>query len=152
CPTVAASMPRNSSVRGRVWHTMGAATTRTQIFTTLRAVALGTVFGLAVTSVGVYVYAFLGAANVQHAPEIPWSAVVAAGLLWVYWLWLGGWGPPRRTSAYRERMRRANSIPRNSRWQVLAAGLAGFLFAGSAMTLGFRLSDLPENAIRAPAM
>ena len=33
---------------------------------------------------------------------------------------------------------------------MLAAGLAGAAFAGSAMTFGFRLSDLPPDAFRAP--
>ena len=116
----------------------------------LRAALVGTATGLAVTLVGVHAYAFLGGLNVQHAPDIPWAPAVAAPLLWLFWRYVGGWGWPRQTAEWRRRMRRANPIPRQARGPVLAAGIAGFIFAGSAMTFGFRLSDLPPDAVRPP--
>jgi membrane protease YdiL (CAAX protease family) len=116
----------------------------------LRAVVIGTGTGLAVTLVGVEAYAFLAGANLRQTPDIPWGPAVAAPLLWLYWRWLGGWGWPRSTSQYRRRMRRADPIPRAPRGRIFAAGLAGFVLALSAMTLGFRFSDLPPDALRLP--
>jgi membrane protease YdiL (CAAX protease family) len=118
----------------------------------LRAAAVGTATGLAVTLLGVYAYSFLGGANLRFAPEVPWGPALAVPLLWLYWRWLGGEGPPRAAAGYRRRMRRANPIPPGARRPVAAAGLAGLAFAGSAMTLGFRLSDLPADAFRPPPL
>src|SRR5262249_22065819 len=118
----------------------------------LWATAVGTATGLAVTLAGVDAYAFLASTNVRSTPDIPWAPAVAILLLWLYWRWLGGWGRPRARFAERPPGRRgAPPPPRGGgRWRVRAAGLAGFVFAGSAMTFGFRLSDLPPDAFRAP--
>jgi membrane protease YdiL (CAAX protease family) len=116
----------------------------------LQAAAVGAVTGLPVTLLGVYGYSLLAELNVQHAPDLPWGPAATVPLLWLYWRWLGGSGWPRFASEYRGRMRRANAIRRGAGWRVFAAGLAGFVAGGSAMTLGFRLTDLPPGALRPP--
>src|SRR5262245_19156864 len=118
----------------------------------LRALVVGSVTGLTVTLVGVYGYSYLGWTNVRHAPGLPWGPAAAVPLLWLYWRWLGGSGWPRSMSGYRRRMRRANPIRRGAVLPVVAAGLAGFVAALSAMTLGLRLADLPPDALAPPPL
>jgi len=122
------------------------------MITGLRAAAIGLATGLAVALVGTHGYSLLAGANVRLAPGVPWGPALAVPLLWLFWRWLGGAGWPRSSSSFRRRMRRANPLPRGARGRVALAALAGFVFAGAAMTLGLRLSDLPPDAVRAPPL
>ena len=109
---------------------------------------MGVSTGVAVTFVGVYGYSALARANLRNTPDWPWAPLVALPLLWLYWRYLGGAGWPRSTSDYRKRMRRANLIPRSA-WGLTAATVAvGGVFVAAAMMLGFRLSNLPADALR----
>lgn len=114
----------------------------------LRATFVGTVTGLAVTFVGVYGYSLLARANVRSFPAVPWAPLLTLPLLWLYWRYVGGWGWPSATRAYRRRVRRAHALPREQ-WSLVALATAtGLVFVASAMTLAFRLSDLPADALR----
>jgi membrane protease YdiL (CAAX protease family) len=114
----------------------------------MRAVALGLITGLSATLTGVYAYSVIARANLRFAPTLPWGAVVGAVGLWCFWRYLGGHGWPRRTSAYRLRMRRAFPVPRPAMPAVAASCMAGSAFVLSAMTLAFRFMQLPADALR----
>src|SRR5262245_64540898 len=108
---------------------------------------VGAVTGWVVSSVGAYGYAALSRANLRYLPGVPWSALLGAILLWIYWRYLGGAGWPASTAAYRRRMRRAYSIPTSRVPLTVATATTGYLFVLAAIELAFRLSDLPPGAL-----
>jgi len=90
----------------------------------IRAVVLGVV----VMETGVRVYAVLAVANLRTTPQIPWAALVAAPLLWVYWRYLGGRFAPAATAAARRRNLRASPLSLQAWCWAAAAGVAGLVF------------------------
>src|SRR4029077_295167 len=64
--------------------------------------------GLFITSFAGATWAALGLTNLKTSPAIPWSVPVMALLLWLMWRYLGGHGPPQRSSGARRRLLRAN--------------------------------------------
>jgi len=88
--------------------------------------------GLFITTFAGATWAALGLTNLKTSPAIPWSVPVMAVILWVMWQYLGGHGPPQRTSDIRRRLLRANPISgRVFTWSMIAgivsiAALAGY--------------------------
>jgi membrane protease YdiL (CAAX protease family) len=104
----------------------------------------GAFVGAAIISVAIVIYGQglwqpLVIANLRHHPDIPWSVVVMAGLLALLILYLGGFGPPRSTSARRRELLRWNPIPLRS--FVLAIGV-GLLALVALCGLWISVSDL----------
>lgn len=87
----------------------------------LRAV----VTGLVVTLVPTLVWAALAVTNMRATPRVPWAAPVMAGLLWLYWRYLRGEGPPRRLAALRKERLRAGRLDAHVWRLALVAGGAG---------------------------
>src|SRR5262245_13205703 len=56
------------------------------------------------------VWGALLTANLKVSPDIPWSAVAMALLLWTIWRYSGGAWLPASTRAARRRYRRANPV------------------------------------------
>lgn len=83
------------------------------------------VTGLIVAGVPTFVWAALGAVNLQLTPRMPWSVPLMAVLLWAYWRYVRGDGPPRRLSTIRNKHLRAGSLsPGVWRMALLAGGSA----------------------------
>jgi membrane protease YdiL (CAAX protease family) len=77
------------------------------------------------------VWAALGLTNLKTSPAIPWSVPLMALLLWLMWRYLGGKGPPQRTSEIRRRLLRANPVSgRVFAWSLLAGVLSIAALAG----------------------
>ena len=86
----------------------------------LRAV----ITGLIVAGVPTLVWGLLAAVNLRITPRVPWSVAVMALVLWAYWRYAGGYGPPRRLSAIRSERRRALPLtPHVWRLALIAGGL-----------------------------
>lgn len=61
-------------------------------------------------------------ANLTLSPAIPWSIVVMAIILWLFWRYLGGAWRPRSTAQARRALQRATLTPRATLGWALAAG------------------------------
>ncbi|HEX4711753.1 CPBP family intramembrane glutamic endopeptidase [Phenylobacterium sp.] len=82
-------------------------------------------------------------ANLRTGIAVPWSVPAALALLWLAWLYAGGWGPPKSTSAARRRYRRAKPAPGDLfAWALVANALSLTALAGLWIVL-FRLVRLP---------
>ncbi len=80
--------------------------------------------GLIVAGVPTFVWALLATINLRLTPRVPWSVPMMAGILWAYWRYAGGDGPPRRLAAIRrERLRAIPLTPRAWRLALLGGGL-----------------------------
>lgn len=64
-------------------------------------VAVATLMGFAITLAGSLTWIALARLNVRHHPESPWAAAATAGWLVIMLGWLGGYGWPQRSSAFR---------------------------------------------------
>ena len=93
------------------------------------------------------IWAGLLTANLRTGIAIPWSVPAALALLWLGWLYAGGWGPPKSTSGARRRYRRANGMPRDVfAWALIANALSLTALAGLWIVL-FQLARPPGNRL-----
>jgi membrane protease YdiL (CAAX protease family) len=89
------------------------------------------VLGLMITFAASGTWGVLLTANLRLSPAAPWSVVPMAGLLWLFWRYLGGSGWPRSSADARRLSRRANPISRQVlAWSLLAGVLAVAALAG----------------------
>jgi len=87
--------------------------------------AQAVILGFIVSGVPAFVWGALAGFNLRLTPRTPWSAPLMAVLLWLYWRYLRGDGPPRRFSAVRrEALRGGPLTPRVWRLALLAGGSA----------------------------
>jgi hypothetical protein len=85
--------------------------------------------------------------NLRTSPTIPWAEVVMAGLLILYWQYLGGRFPPRRTSGARRHHLRASRVPLPMfAWAVLAGALAVVALTGVWIILA-QIIRMPGNVL-----
>ncbi len=90
-----------------------------------RAAGLAAVASLAVASLGSLTWGPLLVANLRLSPAVPWAVPAEAVALALIWLFLGGRGWPRRTSAARRDLLRARVVaPRAFAWAAIAGGLS----------------------------
>ena len=87
----------------------------------------------------------LFAANLRFLPGLPWSVPVVAVLLWFFWRYMNGWGPPQDTAATRHARLRANRLaPATWLWALLAGGL-GIVTLVLILRVANRLMTLPDQ-------
>ena len=81
--------------------------------------------GLIVSGLPTFIWAALAGVNIRTTPQFPWSALAMAGVLFAYWRYAGGDGPPRSTAEYRREHLRAKPLT-PSQWRLaLIAGGSG---------------------------
>jgi membrane protease YdiL (CAAX protease family) len=97
------------------------------------------ILGLVVASVPSLVWGGLAMTNLRLTPRLPWSAPVMAVVLWLYWRYLRGDGPPHHLAAFRrEQLRAVELTPRVWRLALLGGGLAvAAVWASFAALRGF---------------
>ena len=105
----------------------------------LSAFGLAALVSLAIVAVGQGLWQPLSVANLHFHQEIPWAALVMAGVLALLLLYLSGRGWPHSTSERRRELLRWNPIP--LRTFVLAV-IAGVLALGAFGGLWIAVSDL----------
>ncbi len=97
---------------------------------TLKLLGFG-VLAFAITTLAGGIWSALLVTNLRTTPAIPWSVPAMAALLWLAWGYLGGKGPPRRTSeARRCYLRASKRSARTYMWAWIAGGLAVIALAG----------------------
>jgi membrane protease YdiL (CAAX protease family) len=93
------------------------------------------------------IWAGLLTANLRAGIGVPWSVPAALALLWLGWLYAGGWGPPKSTSRARRRYRRANGMPAGVfTLALIANALSLTALAGLSIVL-FQLVRPPGNRL-----
>lgn len=107
-----------------------------------RAILAFLILGFAQVTWGALLYA-----NLAVSPGAPWSVVVMALLLWLFWLYLGGRGWSRSTSEERRRSLRANPVSGSVLgWAMLSGALAIIALAGLWIVL-FQLVPMTPNIL-----
>jgi membrane protease YdiL (CAAX protease family) len=86
------------------------------------------------------------AANLRYFPHFPWSVLPLAVYLWLFWRYLGGWGPPRETSDKRRASLRATPLSLRVWIWALLAGAMGLVTLLLALRLANRMIALPDQA------
>jgi len=93
------------------------------------------------------IWSALISVNLRTTPAAPWAVVVMAGLLTLYWQYLGGKFAPRRTSETRRSHLRANRIPLPVfAWAVLAGSFAVVALTGLWILLA-QIIRMPGNVL-----
>jgi membrane protease YdiL (CAAX protease family) len=96
-----------------------------------RQIGLAALASLGVAALGSLTWGPLLVANLAVSPRIPWAVAVEAVLLLLIWLFLGGRGWPRRTSAARRELLRSRVVPpRAFAWAWVAGALSLAALAG----------------------
>jgi membrane protease YdiL (CAAX protease family) len=87
------------------------------------------------------------AANLRFFAAVPWAVPATAVLLWLFWRYVRGDGPPASSADERRRSFRATPLPaRVWTWALLAGGL-GLVALVLALRVANRLVDLPLQAV-----
>lgn len=109
----------------------------------IQAVALGMLVMLA----GTLPRNMLFAANLTYLPGLPWAVPLVGVYLWMFWRYLGGWGPPPSTAQQRRAWLRARPLPaRVWTWSLVAGGL-GIVALVLALRVANRLVELPSQQL-----
>jgi len=88
--------------------------------------------------------------NLRTNPAVPWAVVVMAGVLTLYWQYLGGKFPPRRTAQTRRRHLRANRVSLPLFASAVLAGCLAVVALTSLWILVAQVIRMPGNVL--PAM
>jgi len=111
------------------------------------AVVRAAVSALAIAIVPQGIWSALVGANLKATPSIPWSIPMMAGLLFIYWRYLGGAFPPHRTSANRRELLRARRVsPELFAWATVAGLLAVAALTGAWIVLA-QMMRMPGNVL-----
>jgi hypothetical protein len=95
------------------------------------AAALAGIVGLTIAILPQGIWSALITINLRTTPTLPWAVIVMAGLLTLYWKYLGGKFAPRRTSETRRSHLRANCVPLPVfAWAALAGSFAVVALTG----------------------
>lgn len=81
-------------------------------------------------------------ANLKVWPTVPWSVILLAGYLWVFWQYLGGRWWPRSTSEARRHALRAQPLSRRVWFWALLAGYLGMVSSFALHRVVMRLTPL----------
>ena len=103
------------------------------------------VSGFLITGALTIPWSMLAAANLKHWPSIPWSALITAPALWLYWQYLKGRGWPRSTVAARHANLRARPLSSDVWGMALFAGMIGLGALLAFQAVLARLVPLPPE-------
>lgn len=105
------------------------------------------VLGFLISGMGTVPWGILVAVNLKTSPRFPWAVAAMAAWLWVFWQYLGGRWPPKRTSESRRLSLRANPVPMLAwRWLLLAGGLSLVSMVGLWLLVA-RMTHLPGKPL-----
>jgi hypothetical protein len=111
------------------------------------AAGLAAIVALTIAILPQGIWSALITVNLRTTPTGPWAVVVMAGLLTLYWQYLGGKFPPRRTSETRRRHLRANRVPLAVfAWAVVAGSFAVVALTGVWILLA-QIIRMPGNVL-----
>jgi len=111
------------------------------------------VSGMIVSGVPTIVWGTLATVNLRLSPRVPWSVPLMAVLLWAYWRYLRGDGPPRRLATVRHDHLRAAPLTLRE-WRLTLIGGGAAIAAVWALFAAFRgllhLVPPPNDLARFP--
>ncbi len=112
----------------------------------VRAVVIGSIVGV----VGYAPRNALIFGNLKSFPTFPWSALVTAAYLGLFWWYLGGHGWPRSTAEIR-RARLRGTLPRGQilKW-ALVTGIFATVTLRALLDIARRLSNRPAQDLTSP--
>jgi membrane protease YdiL (CAAX protease family) len=111
------------------------------------AAALAGIVALTIAILPQGIWSVLITINLRTTPTLPWAVIVMAGLLTLYWKYLGGRFAHRRTSETRRRHLRANRVPLPVfAWAVLAGSFAVVALTGLWILLA-QIIRMPGNVL-----
>ena len=116
------------------------------------AVLWSAVVAFVILLVGQTIWSLLLVANFKRsARTVPWSVAAMAGVLWVFWEYLGGrWWPPG-TSEARRRYLRANAVSAAEFAGALLAGVPAVISLAGLWIVFFQLVKTPANVLEDPS-
>ena len=100
-----------------------------------------------VLAIGQGIWGAVLLSNLKSNPGVPWAVPVMGVLLYLMWLYLGGKGWPRRTSAARRRLLRANPVSSATLAWAMLAGLSAMVALAGCWIVLFQLVPTPPNAL-----
>ncbi|NNE68467.1 MAG: CPBP family intramembrane metalloprotease [Pyrinomonadaceae bacterium] len=107
------------------------------------ALSLGLLVVFGVTSI----WSLLAGLNIKSTPGIPWSFLAMAVVLWLFWKYMNGSGPPVSTRGTRREWLRAGPVPEKKRViGYMAAGLFGITLL-ELIVLTTRLIDFTPGQV-----
>lgn len=110
-------------------------------------VLLAVLVGMLVVAAGTIPRNLLFLANLHYYASVPWAVPVSAVLLWFFWRYLDGAGPPESTAKQRRASLRANRISAKAWiWSLIAGGLA-IVALVFALRVANRLVVLPQERV-----
>ena len=113
----------------------------------IATIAWGALWALLILAFAQGVWGALLVTNLKISPSVPWAVVVMAPVLWAMWQYLGGRWWPRRTSATRRCLLRANRVSQQTMaWSLLAGVLSIVALAGYWIVF-FDLVKMPPNVL-----
>jgi membrane protease YdiL (CAAX protease family) len=110
-------------------------------------VLLAVVVGMLVVAAGTIPRNILFLANLRYYASVPWAVPVSAVLLWLFWRYLNGAGPPESTARQRHEGLRANRISAGAWIWSLIAGVLGLVALVLALRVANRLVALPQQQV-----
>jgi membrane protease YdiL (CAAX protease family) len=105
----------------------------------IRALVIGAIVAAAAT----YPWAWLAAANMRDAPNVPWGALVMAAYLGAYLWYVTGRGWPASTAAFRRSNARVRGISSSAFGMAFIAGVFGLWSSVALLGLIRQLSHRP---------
>jgi Type II CAAX prenyl endopeptidase Rce1-like len=112
-----------------------------------RTAALAAIVALTIAILPQGIWSALISINLRATPAVPWAVMLMAGLLTLFWQYLGGKFPPRRTSETRRFHLRANRVPLQVFvWAVLAGSFAVVALTGAWILLA-QFIRMPGNVL-----
>lgn len=88
------------------------------------------VVGFLIQIVGVMPFMVLAQLNLRHGADVPWAALIEAGIVWLLWRYLSGIGWPAATATTRRRWLRAGAVDRRLLPSTVLTGLLYGLTVG----------------------
>jgi membrane protease YdiL (CAAX protease family) len=114
-----------------------------------RAVVAGSaaIVALAIAILPQGIWSALITINLRTTPVVPWAVLVMGALLTLYWHYLGGRFPPRRTSETRHRHLCANRVPFPVFAQAVLGGSAALVALTGVWILLAQVIRMPGNVL-----
>jgi membrane protease YdiL (CAAX protease family) len=115
-------------------------------FTILRALGFG-ILALLMAIFPGGMWTMLLIVNLRTNPQIPWCIALMGLLLWAFWRYLGGSGPPRSSSESRHRLLRAKPISRRAFGWAFIGGILGIVALAGFWIVLLQVVRMPTRTL-----
>jgi len=113
----------------------------------LLALIWAAILGFAIALIPQAVWSALILLNLNDGDAMPWAVALMAVLLWLYWSYLGGHGPPRSSADARRNSLRARLPPRSSFATAIVAGALAIVALDGLWSVMAQLVRMPGSVL-----